>query len=69
MEGGCQCRRGFACIFSARPAVFLQGVAKKPGLRRAFRFTLPSNGSGRLLLVVILVDFLEIGVDNVTVLG
>ncbi|RUX05201.1 hypothetical protein EOA35_08395, partial [Mesorhizobium sp. M8A.F.Ca.ET.023.01.1.1] len=55
----CACP-GFSVIFSAR-------VAKKPGLRRAFRIILPSGRSGRLLLVVVLVDFLEIGIDHVGV--
>ncbi|EHH12994.1 NAD-specific glutamate dehydrogenase [Mesorhizobium amorphae CCNWGS0123] len=38
-------------------------------MRRAFSLYLPSDGSGRLLLVVVLVDFLEIGVDHIRVLG
>src|SRR5690349_13752593 len=60
---------GFSVIFWRGPALFWQGLQKSPALRRAFRFILPSGGSGRLLLVVVLVDFLEIGIDHVGVLG
>jgi len=36
MEAGCQCRRGFARVFSGKPDLFSQGVAKKPGFAPGF---------------------------------
>ena len=46
MEAGCQCRRGFARIFSAGAALFLQGVAKKPGFAPGFLFAGGESSEG-----------------------
>lgn len=56
-------------FFGQRSVFPAKGCKKARLCAGLFPLPVPSGGSGRLLLLVVFVDFLEVGIDDVTVLG